>query len=115
MHPAKHYKRPKDMPMVAWETWTDMRRRDDIKKLGLIFPFGIMPKNWAIKIKQSYFASATYIDDLIGQLLSHVNKKNTIIVLTSDHGSYVQTFSTILPGFNCILSQKNLEVSNIIG
>ncbi|CAG9090530.1 unnamed protein product [Plutella xylostella] len=45
-----------------------------------------MPNKWSRKIKQSYIAAALYIDDLIGILMSYVDTRNTIVVLTSDHG-----------------------------
>ncbi|OWR44364.1 putative iduronate 2-sulfatase [Danaus plexippus plexippus] len=77
---------PKGLPLVSWHPWTDVRRRDDIKKLNLTFPFGIMPPKWTLKIRQSYYAASLYIDDLLGKLMSHVNQTNTIIVVTSDHG-----------------------------
>lgn len=76
------------MPQVAWQPWTDVRRRDDIKRLNISFPYGAMPPDWALKIKQSYFAAATYVDALIGKLLHHIDMKKTIVVLTSDHGEY---------------------------
>jgi hypothetical protein len=79
---------PKDLPMVAWHPWTDLRHRDDIKRLNISFPFGIMPDKWTLKIKQGYYAAARYIDDLVGDLVTHVDLNNTILVLTSDHGKY---------------------------
>lgn len=42
------------------------------------------------KIIQNYYAAVTYIDDLVGQILSELDKtklsNNTFIVFTSDHG-----------------------------
>lgn len=77
-----------NIPVVSWHPWTDVRRRDDIARLNISFPFGIMPYDWSIKIRQSYYAAATYVDDLVGELMNYVDKKNTIVVLTSDHGKY---------------------------
>ncbi|XP_049865291.1 iduronate 2-sulfatase [Pectinophora gossypiella] len=82
----KYPHKPAAMPLVAWHPWTDVRQRDDIKSLNIDFPMGTMPKKWTLKIRQSYYAAALYIDDLIGKLLSYVDMKKTIIVLTSDHG-----------------------------
>lgn len=82
--PKNHW-RPSALPTVAWNPWTDLRLRDDIKKLNLPFPFGPMPDKTTLKIRQSYAASTTYVDDLIGQLLRSVDN-NTIIVLFGDHG-----------------------------
>ncbi|XP_063823610.1 iduronate 2-sulfatase [Ostrinia nubilalis] len=77
---------PKGLPLVAWHPWTDVRHRDDIARLNISFPFGTMPHKWTLKIRQSYFAAARYIDDLVGALMSYVNLSNTVVVLTSDHG-----------------------------
>lgn len=82
--PANRW-RPSLLPTVAWNPWTDIRDRDDIAALNVSFPFGPMPDEMTKKIIQHYNAATTYIDDLIGQLLSYVDN-NTIIVLTGDHG-----------------------------
>ncbi|KAL4704127.1 hypothetical protein ACJJTC_003412, partial [Scirpophaga incertulas] len=86
IHMPKYPKIPKQMPLVAWHPWTDVRHRDDIERLNITFPFGTMPSKWTLKIKRSYYASLAYIDHLIGKLLAHVNLNNTLVVLTSDHG-----------------------------
>ncbi|XP_045459422.1 iduronate 2-sulfatase [Melitaea cinxia] len=77
---------PNEMPTVAWHPWTDVRQRDDIKNLNISFPFGTIPPKWTLKIRQNYYAAALYIDDLVGNLIRHVDINNTIVVLTSDHG-----------------------------
>ncbi|XP_023939159.1 iduronate 2-sulfatase [Bicyclus anynana] len=82
--PNKPYM-PIEMPLVAWHPWSDVRHRDDIKALNISFPFGTMPTKWSLKIRQSYYAASLYVDDLIGQLMGHVDN-DTIVVLTSDHG-----------------------------
>lgn len=83
--------RPSLLSTVAWNPWTDLRERDDISALNISFPFGSMPDDVTKKIIQSYDSSVTYIDDLIGKLLSYIDS-NTIIVLTSDHGKCLATF-----------------------
>lgn len=77
--------RPSLLPTVAWNPWTDVRERDDITALNISFPFGSMPDDMTRKIIQSYDASVSYIDDLLGQLLNQTDD-NTIVVFTSDHG-----------------------------
>lgn len=74
------------MPTVAFNPFNDLRRRVDVQQLNVSYPFGPIEKNFAWEIRQSYYASVTYIDDLIGQLMASVNLADTIIVLTSDHG-----------------------------
>lgn len=73
------------MPIVAWNPWTDIRQREDIKQLNTSFPFGPIPNNVIKRIIQYYNAATTYTDELIGELLQHVDD-NTIIVLIGDHG-----------------------------
>ncbi|RVE41127.1 hypothetical protein evm_014223 [Chilo suppressalis] len=77
---------PENLPLVAWHPWSDVRKRDDINQLNISFPFGNMPPEWILKIRQSYYAAAVYIDNLIGLLMKQVNLNNTIVILTSDHG-----------------------------
>ncbi|CAD0198997.1 unnamed protein product [Chrysodeixis includens] len=86
VEPPKHPSMPRNMPLVAWHPWSDLRRRDDIARLNISFPLGLMPKDWSLKIRQSYYAAASYIDDLVGVLMSFVDRRKTIVVLTSDHG-----------------------------
>lgn len=93
-HPLDNIKLPKNcyrppmLPTVAWNPWTDVRRRDDIAALNISFPFGIMPDSTSREIIQNYNAATTYVDDLIGQLLEKVDD-NTIIVLIGDHGAVI--------------------------
>lgn len=77
---------PYDLPTVAFNPFIDIRRRDDVQKLNISFPFGPMEKTFAWHIRQAYYTAVTYVDDLIGDLLKNVDFSNTIIVLTSDHG-----------------------------
>ncbi|XP_030035221.2 iduronate 2-sulfatase isoform X2 [Manduca sexta] len=84
--PPKMAFMPKQMPIVSWHPWTDVRQRDDIKRLNISFPMGLMPQEWTLKIRQSYYAAAMYVDDLIGVLMQYVDLRKTVVVLTSDHG-----------------------------
>lgn len=78
--------RPFDIPFVAWNPYNDLRERDDVKSLNISYPFGPVPTEFAARIRQHYYASVSYVDSLIGQVIEHVDFTNTIIVLTSDHG-----------------------------
>ena len=40
---APHPTYPDRMPLVAWNPWTDLRERDDVKALNISFPFGPVP------------------------------------------------------------------------
>jgi iduronate 2-sulfatase len=75
------------LPPVAWNPWLDVKTRDDIRRLNLSFPFGVMPDNVTTEIIRSYNAATSYIDDLIGRLLKKVDLNSTVVVLTSDHGT----------------------------
>ncbi|XP_052127808.1 iduronate 2-sulfatase isoform X2 [Frankliniella occidentalis] len=83
-------RRPPKLPSSAWNPWFDLRKRDDINHLNISFPWGAMPDDQALKVKQSYYASVSYIDHLIGKLLQKLDdlklRNNTIILFTSDHG-----------------------------
>lgn len=77
---------PYGLPTVAWNSYLDIRSRDDMMALNISYPFGPIPELVKLKIRQHYYAAVTYIDTLIGELLKDVNFENTIIVITSDHG-----------------------------
>ncbi|KAK9875806.1 hypothetical protein WA026_009593 [Henosepilachna vigintioctopunctata] len=83
--PANHW-RSYSLPPVAWNPWLDIRKRDDVMKLNVSFPFGRIPDFFMKRIIQYYDASVTYIDDLIGEILRKIEGTNTIVVVTSDHG-----------------------------
>lgn len=91
LHPLDKISLPKNrfrsssLPTTAWNPWTDIRERDDFKKLNVSFPYGPVPDDFTKQILQAYRAATSYVDDLIGQLLRYVDK-NTIIVLLGDHG-----------------------------
>ncbi|GAB6026904.1 hypothetical protein CHUAL_013549 [Chamberlinius hualienensis] len=80
----------KNMPDVAWNPWTDLREREDVQALRPEFPYGPLPDDYQRLVKQSYYASVSYVDDQVGQLLKalvEVNSThNTIIVFMGDHG-----------------------------
>jgi iduronate 2-sulfatase len=90
LHPIDNFKkdhlRPIDLPDVAWNPYNDIRDRDDLRALNVSFPYGPVPSEFAARIRQHYYASVSYIDDLLGGVLQLVNFTNTIVVLTSDHG-----------------------------
>lgn len=81
----KDHLRPIDLPDVAWNPYNDLRERDDFKALNVSFPYGPVPSEFAAKLRQHYYASVSYVDDLLGGILELVNFSNTIVILTSDH------------------------------
>lgn len=95
-HPLQKFKVPqpykwsKNVSSIAYNPWNDLRKRKDVAALNLKFPWKKIPKSFAKLIIQSYYASVTYIDDLIGKLINQLEilsiRKNTTIILMSDHG-----------------------------
>lgn len=81
---------PTNLPLVAWNPWTDLRERDDVKRLKAFFPFGPLPPYFQRLIRQSYYAATSYMDDLFGKLIAELTNlgflNNTIIVFVGDHG-----------------------------
>ena len=81
---------PPKLPLVAWNPWTDIREREDVQALNLSFPYGPVPHGFSQKMRQSYYAATSYMDDQVGRLLAEVEKQgftnNTVIVLFGDHG-----------------------------
>ncbi|KAM3612728.1 uncharacterized protein V6R79_013420 [Siganus canaliculatus] len=81
---------PKLLPPVAYNPWTDVRKRDDVQKLNISFPYGPMPKDFQLRVRQHYFAAVSYVDAQVGRLLSALEElglaDSTMVVFTSDHG-----------------------------
>lgn len=78
--------KPHGMPKVAWNPYTDVRSRDDMKAFNIPFPYGPISKRQSAKIRQAYYASVAYVDDLFGKFIKHVNFEHTVVLVTSDHG-----------------------------
>ncbi|XP_041483446.1 iduronate 2-sulfatase-like [Lytechinus variegatus] len=81
---------PENLPTVAWETFKQLRERDDIKALNLSFPFGTIPLEYHASMRQNYYAATSFTDYLVGRLLQALedwgHEKNTIISIVGDHG-----------------------------
>ncbi|GLD61871.1 iduronate 2-sulfatase isoform X2 [Lates japonicus] len=81
---------PRSLPPVAYNPWMDVRRRDDVQKLNISFPYGPIPKDFQLRIRQHYYAAVSYMDAQVGRLLSALDKlglaDSTMVVFTSDHG-----------------------------
>ncbi len=91
-HPLSKFAKPEfnyvphDLPSVSFNPFNDIRKRDDAKSANISFPFGPIPNDFGMSIRQGYYASVTYIDSLIGRLLEDIDFNNTVIVLIGDHG-----------------------------
>ncbi|XP_076184017.1 iduronate 2-sulfatase isoform X1 [Ptiloglossa arizonensis] len=86
----KPYEWPQNISSIAYNPWIDLRKRKDIEALNLKFPWEKIPRYFGKLIIQSYYAAVTYVDDLIGKLINHLEflsfRQNTTIILMSDHG-----------------------------
>ena len=80
-----NYYYPKDVPKIAISSWGELRAYRGIPKKG-----DITDKEMRLTLKHGYYASVSFIDDLVGTLIKEVKKlglyDNTIIVLWGDHG-----------------------------
>ncbi|KAL8599536.1 hypothetical protein ACOMHN_066534 [Nucella lapillus] len=90
IHMATNPTFPLWLPVVAWNPWTDLRKRDDVKALNVSFPFGPLPPAFQLKVRQSYYAATSYMDAQVGKVLSALDQfgfaDNTVIVFLGDHG-----------------------------
>ncbi|KAJ7402673.1 iduronate 2-sulfatase [Pitangus sulphuratus] len=81
---------PEKLPSVAYNPWTDIRRRDDVEALNVSFPYGPLPEEFQRQIRQSYYAAVSYLDVQVGLLLNALDNaglsNNTMVVFTADHG-----------------------------
>ncbi|XP_045886414.1 iduronate 2-sulfatase isoform X2 [Micropterus dolomieu] len=81
---------PELLPPVAYNPWMDVRKRDDVQKLNISFPYGPIPKDFQLRIRQHYYAAVSYMDAQVGRLLSTLDElrltDSTMVVFTSDHG-----------------------------
>ncbi|XP_029963506.1 iduronate 2-sulfatase isoform X2 [Salarias fasciatus] len=81
---------PELLPPVAYNPWMDLRKRDDVQKLNASFPYGPIPKDFQLLLRQHYYAAVSYVDAQVGRLLAALDElglsDDTLVVLTSDHG-----------------------------
>ncbi|XP_075899537.1 iduronate 2-sulfatase [Nelusetta ayraudi] len=81
---------PSGLPPVAYNPWTDVRKREDVQRLNVSFPYGPIPKDFQLRIRQHYYAAVSYMDSQVGRLLAALDQlglaQSTVVVFTSDHG-----------------------------
>ena len=80
----ENYVLPKGAPQLALSSWGELRAYADIPKQGPV------TDEQALELIHGYCACISFIDAQIGQLLDTLRdeglKKNTVVVLWSDHG-----------------------------
>lgn len=73
-----------EFPKAAYHSWGELRKYQDIPNKGDI------ADDKAKELKHGYYACVSYADALVGKVLKELKRlkldKNTIVVLTSDHG-----------------------------
>ncbi|KAF6090850.1 hypothetical protein HJG60_012229 [Phyllostomus discolor] len=105
---------PAGLPPVAYNPWMDIRLREDIQDLNLSVPYGPIPVDFQRKIRQSYFASVSYLDTQVGHLLSALDDfhlaNSTIVAFTSDHGQQVVDLVELVSLFPTLTGLAGLHV-----
>jgi iduronate 2-sulfatase len=82
--------KPEGMPPVAWDTWDDVRSREDVAALHVPWPYGPMPTNMTKLVRRAYASAVTYMDAEVGAVLGALEEaglgQSTAVVLLGDHG-----------------------------
>jgi len=76
---------------IAWSDFDELRKYSDI---GTRYGFGsinsTLPDSLVLMLRRAYFASISYIDSLVGQVLDQLTAlnlaSNTVVVFIGDHG-----------------------------
>lgn len=76
---------------IAWSDFDELRKFSDV---GTKYGFGsintTLPDSLVLMLRRAYFASISYIDSLVGQVLNQLSAvnlaSNTIVLFVGDHG-----------------------------
>ncbi|XP_078004109.1 iduronate 2-sulfatase isoform X2 [Phascolarctos cinereus] len=105
---------PAGLPPVAYNPWMDIREREDVQALNISVPYGPIPTEFQRKIRQSYFASVSYLDSQVGHLLSALDElqlsNNTIVAFVSDHGGQAMELAELVSLFPTLSELAGLNV-----
>nr|KAG5698520.1 hypothetical protein BaRGS_023223 [Batillaria attramentaria] len=81
---------PMWLPPVAWAPCYPLRLNEDVQAAGFPMPYGPLPEDFQLKLRQSYSAATSYTDAQLGRVLEALDKagfaNNTIISFHGDHG-----------------------------
>ena len=79
---------PESAPNMSISNWPEMRAYSNIPKAGKV------SDSIAIDLIHGYYATVSYVDALIGEVLNELKEQkldnNTIVILVSDHGYNLQ-------------------------
>lgn len=89
---------PVDMPDIAWSDYGELRKYKDIKKLNMSGDINTtLPDNVTKDLRRAYYASISYIDNLIGNVLQTLADlkfdSSTIVSFWGDHGWQLGKYS----------------------
>ncbi|KAK7103163.1 iduronate 2-sulfatase-like [Littorina saxatilis] len=81
---------PQWLPSVAWNPYFSLRQNEDVAALHVPWPFGPLPEDFQLKMRQSYSAATSYTDAQLGRVLEALDQAgfadNTVISFHGDHG-----------------------------
>ncbi|MCC1485092.1 sulfatase [Winogradskyella immobilis] len=87
---ASNPKIPKDAPIHSMNSMYELRHYDGFNHIGHPTSAFVMPEDTARTLRQGYYASVSYVDKLLGDLVNHMKDigiyDNTIIIVWGDHG-----------------------------
>ena len=89
---------PTDFPNIAWHRCSGLKKYDDIKATGWVGKQNeLFPNATAIALRRAYYASVSYIDSLVGQVVDKLTdlgiENDTIIAFWGDHGFHLSEHS----------------------
>lgn len=81
---------PENAPLYSMNSMYELRHYDGFNHIGHPTSSYRMSKDTIRKLRHGYYASVSYVDSLLGDLIAHLKKlgiyDNTIIILWGDHG-----------------------------
>jgi iduronate 2-sulfatase len=87
---AQNPARPKGSPIFGMNSMYELRHYDGFRHIGHPTSDFRMNEDTARTLRQGYYASVSYVDALIGEVVSHLKSvglyDNTIIIWWGDHG-----------------------------
>ena len=87
---ANNYERSADAPLFNMNSMYELRHYDGFGHIGHPTSSFRMSEDTARILKHGYYASVSYVDALLGDLVSHMKElgiyENTIIIVWGDHG-----------------------------
>ena len=87
---ASNLKIPENAPIHSMNSMYELRHYDGFNHIGHPTSSFTMPEDTARTLRQGYYASVSYVDKLLGDLISHMKDigiyENTIIIIWGDHG-----------------------------